>query len=114
MNGDFLCQLFKLSLPRFVKKHVLNDPSFGNYLIFAGVPPMIDDRIELYGDFNPSKLTYDFLDEKNIDWTLTLPYDLLNTRLESDPKWVRIYTYTMAVVYVRKSALEAVKSGGGS
>ena len=29
---------------------ILNDYGFGGYLAFAGVPPFIDGRAELYGD----------------------------------------------------------------
>src|SRR5947209_19619406 len=62
---------------------VLNDYGFGGYLIFAGIPPFIDGRAELYGDelikryvqamLLESDALPKMLDEYGIAWTLSAP-----------------------------------------
>jgi hypothetical protein len=90
---------------------VLNDYSFGGYLIFAGIPPMIDGRNEVYGDAfveryaKATQLLSDqlpaLLDEYRITWTLLEPVTPANILLDHLPGWRRLYADDTAVVHVR-------------
>ena len=85
------------------------------YLIGAGVHPMVDDRIDLYSD-KPPVFDYSFLDENRVDWTFIEieVYPQLEQALNADPEWVSLYRGPHISVHARKSALEAVRSGGSS
>jgi hypothetical protein len=96
--------------PGIRAQRVYNDMNFGNYLIGAGVAPMIDDRMELYGD-SPDHLDYGFLDANDVAWTLSNPPAVLTITLDSDPHWVRIYMDQFVSVHVRKSVWDAYESG---
>jgi hypothetical protein len=91
---------------------VLNDYSFGGYLIFAGIPTFIDGRGELYG--GPFIVRYnralsladlrDFLkllDEYNFDATLLEPETPAVALLDRLPDWQRVYSDDVAVVHKR-------------
>jgi len=91
---------------------VLNDYDFGGYLVYAGVPPFIDGRTELYGsDFvlrNYRAVTLadlpDFLrllDEYRIDATLLSPRTPAVAFLDRLPGWKRVYSDDVAVVHQR-------------
>jgi hypothetical protein len=90
---------------------VLNDYGFGGYLIFAGVPPFIDGRAELYGDafikrhVEAMLLTGDglphILDQYGIAWTLIAPERPAVMLLDHLPGWRRLYADDVAVVHVR-------------
>jgi hypothetical protein len=92
---------------------ILNDYNFGGYLDFAGVPPFIDGRSELYGrDF---MLRYDralnlqnipeflrLLDEYHFSATLLAPSTPAVALLDRLPDWRRVYADDIAVVHRRR------------
>jgi hypothetical protein len=90
---------------------VLNDYGFGGYLIFAGIPPFIDGRAELYGDefikryIQAMLLESDelpkLLDQYGIAWTLIAPERPAALLLDHLPGWRRLYADDIAVVHVR-------------
>ncbi len=93
---------------------VLNDQAFGAYLIFKGVRPFIDGRIDMYGDaFMTEYLEMMRPDRKRLEQTLKTrdirwvmiaadaPATAVMDRLEG---WHRLYGDTTAVVYVRSTA----------
>jgi hypothetical protein len=109
------------AVPQAIRsKHVFND-DFGNYLIFAGVHPMIDDRAELYGGEGLNLFQYWYLnypwtittlfDQLSIDWTFLSPNDSLDNLLDNDTQWVLIYRDKWASVHVRRRVWEACKNG---
>lgn len=93
--------------------HVLNDYSFGGYLIFAGVPTFIDGRGELFGGpfidrYNRAISLTDLgdllklLDEYNIGATLLAPQTPATALLDRLPQWQRVYSDGVAVVHKRR------------
>jgi hypothetical protein len=90
---------------------VLNDYGFGGYLIFAGIPPFIDGRAELYGDefikryvqamLLESDQLPKLLDQYGIVWTLIAPERPAALLLDHLPGWRRLYADDVAVVHVR-------------
>ncbi|MDA9492135.1 hypothetical protein [Bradyrhizobium sp. CCBAU 11361] len=94
---------------------VLNDYSFGGYLIFAGIPTFIDGRGELYGGpfidrYNRAVALVDLgdflklLDEFNIGATLLAPRTPAVAMLDRLPHWQRVYSDDVAVVHKRRDA----------
>lgn len=92
---------------------VLNDYSFGGYLIFAGIATFIDGRGELYGGpfidrYNRALALVDLadflklLDEYNIDATLLAPRTPAIAMLDRLPQWQRVYSDDVAVVHKRR------------
>ena len=92
---------------------VLNDYSFGGYLIFRGVPVFIDSRAELYGDAflqNYSRIIRPdtaalkaTLEKYRIGWTILKPDSPAVVVLDLLPGWRRVYTDRIAVIHVRDS-----------
>jgi hypothetical protein len=98
-------------VPRFVRETpVLNDYSFGGYLIWNGVRPFIDSRADLYGDIflqnyagitAPDKdalaaaLTY-----YHVRWTIFRREAPVVKLLDATPGWHRFYADKLAVVHV--------------
>jgi hypothetical protein len=90
---------------------VLNDYGFGGYLIFAGIPPFIDGRAELYGDeffkryvqamLLESDELPNLLEQYGIAWTLIEPQRPAVLLLDHLPGWRRLYADDVAVVHVR-------------
>ncbi|MBU6464015.1 MAG: hypothetical protein KGK01_09450 [Bradyrhizobium sp.] len=92
---------------------VLNDYSFGGYLIFAGIPTFIDGRGELYGgefidrynrDLSLANLR-DFLkllDQYKFGATLLAPNTPAVALLDRLPNWQRVYSDDVAVVHKRR------------
>ena len=94
---------------------VLNDYSFGGYLVFAGIPTFIDGRGELYG--GPFIVRYnrdvsladlrDFLkllDQYKLGATLLAPDTPAVALLDRLPGWQRVYSDDVAVVHKRRAA----------
>ena len=92
---------------------VLNDYSFGGYLIFAGIPTFIDGRGELYGGKFIDRYTRDLaltdlpdflklLDEYKIRATLLTPDTPAVQLLDRLPDWQRVYSDGVAVVHKRR------------
>jgi hypothetical protein len=94
---------------------VLNEYSFGGYLIFAGLPTFIDGRGELYGgqfiarynrDISLADL-HDFLellDQYKFGATLLAPDTPAVALLDRLPDWQRVYSDDVAVVHKRRDA----------
>ena len=93
---------------------MLNDYPFGGYLIFAGIPPFIDGRGELFGGPFIARYTREFR------WrtcgifsncsTSTDSRDALSpdtpavALLDRMPDWQRVYGDDVAVVHKRREA----------
>lgn len=90
---------------------VLNDYSFGAYLIFRDVRPFIDSRAELYGgrflnryaqiqSGNPNVIE-DTLSRYHIRWTILRPENGAVGVIDRLPGWHRVYEDQWAVVQVK-------------
>ena len=95
------------------KGNVMNQYTFGGYLIFRGIPPFIDGRAEVYGneimdayidavDSNRSEKIQNTLDTYKIDWTLLTPDSILVLYLNMRSDWEKIHEDEVAVVHVRR------------
>lgn len=90
---------------------VLNSYGFGGYLVFAGIAPFVDGRIDLYGD----AFMHDYVDavsakdqalstvleRYHIEWTLLEPQMAAVIALDHSPGWERVYADASAVVHRR-------------
>ncbi|WP_213739408.1 hypothetical protein [Bradyrhizobium sp. dw_411] len=94
---------------------VLNDYSFGGYLIFAGIPTFIDGRSELYGGQFIERYNRDLsladlddllklLDRYKFGATLLEPNTPAVAMLDRLPDWQRVYSDGVAVVHKRRDA----------
>jgi hypothetical protein len=92
---------------------ILNDYGFGGYLIYAGIPPFIDGRGELYGralmlrhhravTLADTADLLRLLDEYHIAATLLAPETRAVTLLDRLPGWERVYADNVAVVHRRR------------
>lgn len=88
---------------------VLNEQKFGGYLIFRGVPPFVDGRVDMYGGAFMSR----FLDigelphllrDYDAAWTLFDPKGPRAAIMDALPDWKRLYADDVAVAHVRVSA----------
>jgi hypothetical protein len=97
-----------------LKGPVFNSEGFGGYLIFRGVPPFIDGRVEMYGDAffkreyqaetgNKTVLS-DLLSRYHIAWTLLLPDAGAIAVMYHLPGWERVYADDYAVIHRRIAA----------
>jgi len=94
-----------------VSTHVLNDYSFGGYLMFNHVQPYIDGRVEVFGgDFlqryrmltAPDVQTLrGELQAWNIQWTILSPANPAAAVLDILPGWCRHYADPVAVIHTR-------------
>lgn len=100
---------------------VLNEYGLGGYLIYAGIPPFIDGRADMYGDdflreymeavsLNSPDGLPRLLKKYHIEWTLLLPESPAVALLDHLPEWRRLYADKTAVVHVRKSVLDKVRA----
>ncbi|MBV9152206.1 MAG: hypothetical protein JO204_10580 [Alphaproteobacteria bacterium] len=90
---------------------VFNTHRYGGYLIFEGVPVLIDGRLEMYGDAffarylkasgGGENALADMLDEFHIGWTMLQPHDGAVAVLDRLPGWRRAYADTQAVIHIR-------------
>jgi hypothetical protein len=86
---------------------VLNDYSFGDYLIFSGIPPFVDGRADMYGDAflrraaQLAELPL-LLAQYRIVWTLFKPDNPRVVLLDNLPGWQRFYADDVAVVHIRR------------
>jgi hypothetical protein len=98
-------------VPRFVRETpVLNDYSFGGYLIWNGVKPFIDSRADLYGDIflgNYADITAPDKDALaatlayyHVRWTIFSAHAPVVKLLDATPGWHRLYADKLAVVHV--------------
>ena len=91
--------------------HMINNFSWGGYLIYSGVPVLIDGRADMYGDAflkeyreglllaEPNGLQK-LLEKHRIAWTILEPGSAAVTLLDHLPQWRRIYADKTAVVHV--------------
>lgn len=97
---------------------VLNNPGFGGPLIFRGIRPFIDGRMDLYGEdflrrylaavnLHDGLLLAALLDEYRIQWTMFDPGRPLIAWLEQSGHWQRLYEDQYTVVQVRCDTLQA-------
>jgi len=96
------------------REPVLNDYSYGGYLIGQGVRPYIDGRAELYGeDFlrtygdisdGDRKALNAELSRRNVRWTLLKAGSPMDRAMDADPAWRRLYADRWATVHVRVAA----------
>jgi hypothetical protein len=98
-------------VPRFVRESpVLNDYSFGGYLIWSGVRPFIDSRADLYGELfleNYASITEPDEDALaaalayyHVRWTIFSRQAPVVKLLDATPGWHRFYSDKLAVVHV--------------
>lgn len=92
---------------------VLNDYSFGGWLITQGVPTFFDGRTELYGgtfvvqtlralDLSDADGFLKLLERHRIGWTLLTPGTPAIALLDRLPEWRRVHGDGIAVVHVRR------------
>ncbi len=91
---------------------VLNSYRFGGYLIFAGLPPFVDGRADLFGDAFLKRFATavsgdgdrlpGLLDKYAIQWAIFEPLDPAATLLNHLPGWERLYADKYAVVFCQK------------
>jgi hypothetical protein len=98
-------------MPRSVRETpLLNDYSFGGYLIWNGVKPFIDSRADLYGDTflqkyaditapDPDALAA-ALAFHHVRWTIFSARAPVVKLLDATPGWHRFYADKLAVVHV--------------
>jgi hypothetical protein len=95
-----------------VTGNVLNSYRFGGYLIFRGIPPFVDGRVQLYGNqflgryFRAMSLrdaddAVRMLKEFDIGWALLQPGEPIAFMLETKG-WVQVYRDDSAVVFVKR------------
>lgn len=100
-------------LARVPHGRILNDPGFGDYLIYRGIPDFMDDRVDVYGDafltrtagalsLGPDSDLEGLLRAFRIEAIVIgsgWPAVRLLDRL---PGWERVYSDKMTVAYVRR------------
>jgi hypothetical protein len=86
---------------------VFNALNFGSYLIFRGIAPFIDGRVDVYGDafirrYATSADLPELLAKYQITWTLLEPGDPHIAVLDQMQGWRRLYADEFAVVHIRQ------------
>ncbi|HUH83366.1 MAG TPA: hypothetical protein VLX85_02085 [Stellaceae bacterium] len=99
---------------------VLNAQPFGGYLIFRGIKPFIDGRMEMYGEAFLSRymkagsgekpVLDEILKQYGITWTMFQPEDGAVAVLDHEPGWRRVYADQYAVIHARIGAEDAAAS----
>lgn len=97
--------------PELRTAHVLNDYSFGGYLIFEGVRPFVDSRVELYSDAFLARYAKIIAPDPGTIKATLAAYDIRWTILGTGsptvrvmdrlPGWHRLYADQFAVVHIR-------------
>ena len=91
--------------------HVMNDYSFGGYLIWMGEKPFIDSRADLYGGSflqnygamlspDPNALRAG-LNRYQVGWTIFARTTPMARLMDTMPGWRRLYSDNTATVHVR-------------
>ncbi len=98
---------------------VFNAYDFGGYLVFAGVAPFVDGRVDVYGDTFMREYAVAvaargdalarLLDRYHIAWTLLAPQMPAVGALDHAPDWVRVYADASAVIHRRRPPASASK-----
>jgi hypothetical protein len=108
-----------------VQGPVLNSYSWGGYLIYAGIPPFIDGRADMYGnsffkyysealELRSSDGLPGLLAKYKITWTLLGPDSAAVAMLDHLPNWRRLYTDKTAVVHVNTKPETAPEQSGAT
>ena len=97
--------------PQIAATPVLNDYSFGGYLIGQHIAPFIDGRADMYGDaflqayaklLAPDRAALArTLDERHIGWTILIPGSPIARAMDETPGWRRLRTDRWSVIHVR-------------
>ena len=97
--------------PDLKAKPVLNEYSFGGYLIWSHVRPFIDGRADMFGgpmlglyrrlSAGDPATVEDTLKRYDIAWTMFAPDSQIVATLDRRPGWRRLYADGFAVVHVR-------------
>ena len=98
-------------VPRFVRETpVMNDYSFGGFLIWNGIKPFIDSRADLYGDLflnNYADITQPDKDALasslafyHVRWTIFAANAPVVKLLDTTPGWHRFYADKLAVIHI--------------
>jgi hypothetical protein len=101
---------------------VLNNYSWGGYLIYSGIPVFVDGRADLYGDaflkeyleglaLQKTDGLQKLLAKYRITWTLLDPENPAVTFLDHLPGWRRFHSDKTAVVHVKGSGNPAPANG---
>jgi hypothetical protein len=98
---------------------VLNEYSFGGYLILKGVRPFIDGRADMYGDAFVARYArivsgdHGALEaairQYRLAWTILPPDNPVVAELDHEPGWRRLYADKYAVVHVREAGADALR-----
>lgn len=102
-------------LARAPGARILNDPAFGHYMIYRGVPDFMDGRVDLYGGafmaqtagalaLLPGSDLGALLRQYRIDAVLLSPKWPAAGLLDRLPGWERVYADKVAVACIRKDA----------
>ena len=94
-----------------VSGNILNSLGFGGYLIFKGIPPFVDSRVELYGSqflqryFSTMAMTNPddaalVLKHYHIEWALLAPGEPIAFMLKVNG-WSQIYADDSAIVFAK-------------
>ncbi len=96
--------------PQIASTHVLNDYSFGGYLIGQQIAPYIDGRGDLYGDaflqnyshlLEPDEAALSkVLAERHIGWTILIPGSAIARAMDKMPGWRRLRADRWSVIHV--------------
>lgn len=100
------------------KLPVLNSYGMGGFLMFEGIPPIIDGRADMYGQTfmrehdavrDGDKATLQAWSiEYDLRWACLNPTENLVNVLDADPQWKRLYTDRYAVIYVKEKFSKSV------
>src|SRR5262249_37545903 len=84
---------------------------FSGYLLFQGILPFVDSRVDFYGDvfmtafraayYQPSDSLAKLLDRYEIGWAIVEADSPAARFLNDLPGWTRVYDDKVAVVYRR-------------
>jgi hypothetical protein len=106
--------------PAVARTPVLNDYSFGGYLIGQGIAPFVDGRAELYGDaflqayarlLAPDRAALaKVLEDRRIGWTILIPGSPIARAMDEAPGWRRLRADRWSVIHVRAGAVSAPDS----
>ena len=100
-------------LSRIPQGRILNDPAFGDYVIYRGIPDFMDDRVDVYGDaflsrttgalsLSPNSDLEGLLREFRIDAIVIGSWWPAGRLLDRLPGWERVYSDKTTVAYVRR------------
>jgi hypothetical protein len=104
------------------REPVLNEYSFGGFLIFNNIKPFIDSRAELYGESfleryarlirpDANELAHT-LSEYRVGWTMFAPGNRAVVAMDKMPGWKRLYADNWAVVHVRSVTVAVIRKSG--